>query len=111
MSDFGPFVPTQPTRVQSIIRKYTSPDPALAGVMARSNPATTRAVAGLDVDRVRRGQAPYTQNETAVGLRAADTNEPVVPRQDQGLFQNALTDVKAFFSSIPKLPEIGRAHV
>ena len=106
MSDFGPFVPTQPTRVQSIIRKYTSPDPALAGVMARSNPATTRAVAGLDVDRVRRGQAPYTQNETAVGLRAADTNEPVVPRQDQGLFQNALTDVKAFFSSIPKLPGI-----
>jgi len=106
VSDFGPFVPTQPSRIQSIVRKYTSPDPALAGVMARSNPATTRAVAGLDVDRVRRGQAPYTQNETAVGLRAADTNEPVVPRQDQGLFQNALTDVKAFFSSIPKLPGI-----
>lgn len=106
MSDFGPIIPTQPTRIQSIIRKYTSPDPVLAGQIARSSPETTRAIAGLDVDRVRRGQSPYTQTESAVGLRAADLNAPVVPRQDDGIFQNALTDVKALFSAVPKLPWI-----
>ena len=105
MSDL-PFITTQPSRTRSIVRKYTQPDAPLAGVIGRSNPDTTRAIAQLDIDRLRRGQAPYTQAETAVGLRAADTNEQVIPRQDQGLFQNALTDIKAFFSSIPKLPGI-----
>lgn len=76
------------------------------------SPAASNAVFSLDMQRLKAGQQPYTQNELASGLQSANTLQNVLPSQQPkgllGLVEHipsaAVHDLQNVLTSIPKLP-------
>ena len=103
-TDSSPYIEDHQARIRQIVNKYSSPDAALSASLATASPAVRNTAVTLDRDRVARGTTPYSQTETAIGMQAAQRNAPIVPRPDQPIWQDAVTDVTSFVQGIPKLP-------
>lgn len=104
-----PINPNLPENVDRLARKYggTAPDPnnVLYPAFSAASPAATTALRNLDLQRVARGQSPYTATESALGLTAATRGRAVTPDPEPtSLFGGFIDDLSTLIRGIPQLP-------
>jgi len=98
-----PVVSTLPQLQTSYVNKYNTMAPQLQGL----DPSVLAAIQKLDLQRVAKGQAPLTKNQTALAAKAVAQNTPATaaPTIDiSNVGGNALTDLRHLLQSLPQLP-------
>lgn len=114
----SPTIPDLPERVARLSRKYGSnpSDPTGIWTAARASatPSSLNALRNLDLERVGRGQDPYSARASALGVTAASRQRPVTPEPDQSFWGDLTRNVSDIVRSVPHLPfamvdEVGAA--
>lgn len=91
-----PILPDLPQRLAQFQRKYSGqaqdPNDVLYPALRAASPGATSALQRLDLQRIGRGQDPYTATESAYGLTAATQQRAVTPEPDQGFFSDLISN-------------------
>lgn len=104
----SPILPNQPRAATSLVNKYAPG--GLFDQLAQSGQYADHALNAIrayDEDRVQRGQAPLTEEQTQKSLQAATNRQQVTPEPKRGLFNvfgNAIKDAGDILKSIPQIP-------
>ncbi len=96
-----------PTQLPNFLQKWQDLQPVVA-----QTPQAARAVFGLDLQRLKAGQQPYSKNEVAVGVRTASdlmSHLPAAkPQGILGLIKHlpgaAVSDLEQVVTNIPRIP-------
>jgi len=104
-----PLIINQPRAVTALQNKYAPG--ALFDQLAASGeytPQSINALRAYDEERVSRGQAPLSEQQTRNALLAATTKNPVVEEPKRNMFNlpgNILKDMGNILKSIPRIPQ------
>lgn len=96
----------QPSAVRALESKY-APGGYFDALSTQYNSTVVNALRAYDAQRVAKGQAPLSQQQTIDSLKAAQTNQPTTPPPDRSLWNvpgNAISDVTSLIASIPRIP-------
>lgn len=103
-TDRQPIIVNQPRAQRSIENKYAGYMQELQG---QYNPRIINAMMAYDADRVARGQAPLSEEQTRRALETAQQGEAQTPEGQRSLLNvpgNALSNIGDIVRGIPRLP-------
>lgn len=102
----APVVPDLDARIRSAVNKYTRPsDPTFAAELSSASPLAVAALRDLDIEKLSRGSRAMTQPASAVGLRAATTNESTIGDPDESILGDFVRNTKELVGGLPRLPQ------
>lgn len=104
----APLIPNLPRAASAIEKKY-SPGGLFESLSASGQYAdhALNAMRAYDQDRVKRGQAPLSEEQTRNALLAASTNQAVTPSPKRNMLNlpgNIAGDIGDILKSIPRIP-------
>lgn len=95
-----PIVTRLPETTRAVENKYRNNPDLLTGY----DSPVSQAILNLDIERAQRGQNPLSVGQTQIGLRAAQTRQAVTKPPDKPFWQDAIDDIRAITTAIPRLP-------